>query len=112
MKCAIRGSLKNTGRKNSPSVHHHTTLSGYILATKACIDNRKKLVNSNICSTYPHSMMNFSSLTAEIGWQVWETPVNFNGFCIFALLLHRCRSTEVHQTLHDVWPSPQLVHYI
>jgi len=23
---------------------HHTTLSGYIFATKACIDNRKKLV--------------------------------------------------------------------
>jgi len=31
-------------RKNSPCAHHHRTLSGYILATKACIDNRKKLV--------------------------------------------------------------------
>jgi len=30
--------------KNSPSVHHRTTLSGYIFATKACIDNRKKAV--------------------------------------------------------------------
>ena len=28
--------------KNSPSGHHRTTLSGYIFATKACIDNRKK----------------------------------------------------------------------
>jgi len=36
--------------KNS-SGHHHTTLSGYIFATKAHIDNWKKLVNSNIlCS--------------------------------------------------------------
>jgi len=33
-------SLKNTGRKKSPSVHHPTTLSGYIFATEACIDNR------------------------------------------------------------------------
>jgi len=34
----------NTGRKKSPSAHHHTNLSGYIFGTKACIDNRKKLV--------------------------------------------------------------------
>ena len=30
--------------KNSPSGHHRTTLSSYIFATKACIDNQKKLV--------------------------------------------------------------------
>jgi len=30
--------------KKSPSVHHGTTLSGYIFATKARIDNQKKLV--------------------------------------------------------------------
>jgi len=35
---------KNTGCKNSPSGHHRTTLSGYVFATKACIDNRKKIV--------------------------------------------------------------------
>ena len=37
---------ENTARqkiaKKSPSAHHPTTLSGYIFATKACIDNRKK----------------------------------------------------------------------
>jgi len=30
--------------KNWPSGHHDTTLSGYIFATKARIDNRKKIV--------------------------------------------------------------------
>jgi len=30
--------------KKSPSGHHHTTLPGYIFATKAHIDNRKKIV--------------------------------------------------------------------
>jgi len=30
-------------RQKSPSGHRPTTLSGYIFATKACIDNRKKL---------------------------------------------------------------------
>ena len=39
-----------------------------------------------------------------------RTPANFNGFRVLASLLHRCRSTEVSQTLHDVWPSPGLVH--
>jgi len=33
-------------------------------------------------------------------------------FRVFASLMHRRRSTEVNQTLHDVWPSPALVHYI
>ena len=40
-----RGSTRvarNTGRKNSPSGHHHTTLSGSIFAIKARIDNRRK----------------------------------------------------------------------
>jgi len=32
----------NTGREKSPS---HTTLLGCIFATKASIDNRKKIVN-------------------------------------------------------------------
>jgi len=35
----------NTGRKKrqkSPSRHHRTTLSGYVFAAKARIDNRKK----------------------------------------------------------------------
>jgi len=44
--CCMRVAEKNTGRKkiakNSPSAHHRTTLSGYFLATKARIDNRKK----------------------------------------------------------------------
>jgi len=42
---AARGSLKYMTQKiakNSPPVHHRTTLLGYIFATKARIDNRKK----------------------------------------------------------------------
>jgi len=33
---------ENTTCKNLPSVHHRTTLSGYIFVTKAFIDNREK----------------------------------------------------------------------
>jgi len=38
----------NTGRKKSPFWHYCTTLSGYILRTKACIDNRKKVVKGDM----------------------------------------------------------------
>jgi len=36
--------------KNSPSERHRTTLSGYILATKALIDNQKKTVKQRYLS--------------------------------------------------------------
>jgi len=49
---------------------------------------------------------------AEIGLPVWGTTGNFNGFRVLASLLQRRRSSEANQTLHDVWPSPEQVHYI
>jgi len=86
--------------KKSPSGHHRKTLMGYIFATKACIDNRKKnLLSSNISSTCLHSMMNFGVLAAEIVSLVWGTRPNFNGFCILAALLHGSPVLGVSQTL-------------
>jgi len=70
------------------------------------------LLNFDIFCTCPHNTVNFGPLAAEICWQVWGTPANFNGFRVLASLLHRRRSTEVSQTLHDVWPSPGLIHYV
>ena len=71
------------------------------------------MLNSDTFFTCPLNMANFDLLTAEIGWRVWDTPANFNGLRVLASLLHRRHSTEVNnQTLHDVWPSPGLVHYI
>jgi len=40
------------------------------------------------------------------------TPANLNWFHVLAALLQRPRSPAANQTLHDVWPSPGLVHYI
>jgi len=57
-------------------------------------------------------MANFGTLTAEIGLQVWGTPANFNGFRVLPSLLQHRRSPEANQTLHDIWPSLGLVHYI
>jgi len=63
LKCAARGLLKMQdpkSRQKSLSGHHCTTLSGYIFATKARIDNQKKdLLSSNISYSYtcPHIMV-------------------------------------------------------
>jgi len=47
-------------RQNWPSGHHRTTLSGYIFATKALIDNRKtKLVKQYL--------LDMSSQYGELG---------------------------------------------
>ena len=49
----------------TPLADHRTTLSGYIFATKARIDNRKKLLNSNFSPTCLYNMVNFGLLAAE-----------------------------------------------
>ena len=98
---------KNTGCKNSASAHHRTTLSDYIFAT---IVKQQHLLHKE--SPPRHNMVNFAPLTAEISWPVWGTPANFDVFRVLASLLHQRRSTEVNQTLHGVWRSPGLVHYI
>ena len=87
-------------RQKSPSGHHRTTLSGYIFATKAHIDNRKKnLLSSNISPTCPHNMVNFGPLAADIVSLVWDTPGNFNGFRVLAAWLHGTLVVGVSQTL-------------
>jgi len=50
-------------------------------------------------------------IRAEIGLPVWGAPTNFTGFRVLTSLLHWRRSSAVNHTLHDVCPSPGLVHY-
>ena len=85
-------------RQKSPSGHHRTTSTGYIFATKARIDNRKKnLVKQQYLV---HNMVNLGPLVAEILSLVWGTPSNFNGFRVLAALLHvRHLVVGVSQTL-------------
>jgi len=90
---------ENTGRKKSRSEHHRTTLSGYILATNAHIDNRKNMLSSNTSSRCPHNMVNIGSIAAEIGPVVWGMPANFNGFRVLAALQHSTPALGVSQSL-------------
>jgi len=59
----------------------------------------KNLLSSNISSTYPHNMVNFGLLAAEIVSLVWVTPGNFNGFRVLAALLRGIPVVGVSQTL-------------
>jgi len=84
--------------QKTPSAHHRTTLSGYIFATKAHIDNRKN-VKQQYLLQMSHNMVNFGSLAADIGPVVWGTPSNFSGFLLLAALLHGTPAVGVSQTL-------------
>jgi len=102
LKSAARGSPKIQVPKNrqkfaiwAPS----QTLLGYVFATKARIDNRKKLLNSNISRTCPYNMANFGLLATENVSLVWGTPANFNGLRVLAALLHGTLAVGVSQTL-------------
>jgi len=48
--------------KNSPSGHHCTTFSAYIFASKALVDNRKKLVKQQYL---PHVSLQYGEHSAH-----------------------------------------------
>ena len=106
---------ENTERKNYAKNRHLHTIAQFCRTVSSQLKDvstiGKNLLNSNISSICTHNMLNLP-LTAEICWRVWGTPANFNGFLVLASLLHQRCSTDVNQTLHDVWPSPALVYCI
>jgi len=53
--------------KNSPSGHHHTTLSGYIFTTRAHIDNQKKVVKEQYL---PHVLAIHGELRPPSTWDL------------------------------------------
>jgi len=105
----------NTGHKNYAKNRHLCTIAQLCRAISSQLRHLstigKILLNGNISSICPHNMLNFGPLTAEICWRVWGTPANLNGFRVLASLLHRRRSADFNQTLHDVWPPPALAYY-
>jgi len=82
----------NTARKNDAKNRHLSTITQLCRAISSQLRHisaaGKNLLSSNISSTCPHNMVNFSPLAAEIVSLVWGTPPNFNGFRVLAVLLH------------------------
>jgi len=77
----------NTGRKNyakscvSAPSHNFVRLS---LQLRHVSTIGKKLVKQQ----YLLHCANFGRLAVEICWRVWNTPANFSGFRVLAVLLH------------------------
>jgi len=98
--------------KNSPSAHCRTNLSGYIFTSKACIDNRKKLVKQQYLL---HMFPQYGELRPTNGWDQFtslgQISANFNGFRVLPSLLQQRWAADANQTLRDVSPSPALVDY-
>jgi len=59
----------------------------------------EKLVKRQYLLHMPDNMVNFGPLAAEIGIPVWGTPANFNGFRLWAALLHDTVVVGVSQIL-------------
>jgi len=103
-------------RKNSLSAHHRTTF----LAISSQLRHVSTIGEEFVKQHYLlHASLQYAELRPINGWDVlvslghlskfqWVSCLGF----VTALLLHQHRSTDINQTLHDVWPSPVLVYYI
>jgi len=100
-KCCAR-LAENTGRKKVAKKRHLGTMAQLCRAVSSQLRYvsaiGKNLLSSNISSTFPHNMVNFGPLAAEIVSLVWGTPGNFNGFRVLAALLHGTLVVSVGQT--------------
>jgi len=94
LKCAARGSLEMQDKKLAKNRHLGTIAQLCRAISSQRIDNREKDLSSSMSCRNPHNMVNFGPLTAEIGSRVWGTPANFNGFRVFAALLHGIRQSS------------------
>jgi len=81
----------NSGCKISPKFAILGTIAQLCRAISSQLRNvltiGKKLVKHQYLPIWPHNMVNFGPLTAEICWRVCGTPANFNGFRVLASLL-------------------------
>jgi len=82
----------NTGRKNDAKNRHLRTIAQLwraISSQRRHVSTiGRKLVKQQYLPTCRYNMVNFGQLAAEIVSLVWDTPANFNGFRVWAALLH------------------------
>jgi len=79
--------------KKSPSVHHRTTLPGWIFATKACINNRKKLVKQQYLL---HTSAQFGEPRPTSGWDRFVSlghPCKFQWLSLLGIVTARHSTT-------------------
>jgi len=107
---------ENTGCKKSQKIRHLGTIAQLLWAVplqlRHVLTLRKKAIKLQYLLHMPPQYGKLGPLADEIGSGVWGTPANLNEFRVLPSLLQWRRSPEANHTLHDVWPSPGLVHYI
>jgi len=111
-------SWKYTGPKKSPKIPRLRTIAQFCRAISSQLRHvstiEKKLVKQKylLHMSYNRPMANFGPERLSSIGVFGATQQISTGFRVLASLLQRRRSTGVSQTLHRVWPSPGLVHYI
>ena len=94
---------ENIGHKKVAKNRHLGPIAQFCRAISSQLRHvstvEKKLLSSNMSTTYAHNMVNFGPLAALIVSLVWGTPPNFNGFGVLAALLHGILVVGVSQTL-------------
>jgi len=95
--------------QKSPSAHHRTTLSGWIYATKAYIDNRKKIVKQQyVLHTFPQ----YGELRPTSGWDWFGSlghPSKFQRVSLLDFVTAATTFIGGHPNLYDVWLPPALL---
>jgi len=106
----------NTDAKITPKNRHLRTIAQHCGAVSSQLRHvstvEKKLVKQQYLL---HMSPQSGELWSTNEWDPFGSlghPSNFNGFRVLPSLLQRRRSPEANQTLHGVWPSPGLLHYI
>ena len=95
-------------RKKSPSSHHRTTLSGYIFATKACIDNRKRKRQYLL-----HMSSQYTELRPINGWNLLASlrhPCKFQWVSHLGSITAQHSSKRKGKERKSIYIAPILVH--
>jgi len=118
--CCMR-LTENAGHKKSPKIRYLGTIAKLCRVISSQLRHKSAIGRKLLKQQYLlHVSSQYGELRAQptSGWGQfgslghpskfqWVSPLR-----VLASLLQRCRSMEVNQTLHDVSPSPGLVHYI
>ena len=75
--CCTRLAIQLTQKNDAKMGHHRTTLSGWVFATKACIDNRKKIVKQQYLH---HRSSQYGELRPISGWDRFGSLEHPNKF--------------------------------
>jgi len=103
----VRNVLYTARSKYRMFAHHHTTLLGYIFATKACIENWRKLVRQQYL---PDTFLQYGELRPISRWDLLASlghPRKFQQVSHLRSVTARHSSSGRHPNLYSARQSPR-----